>query len=83
MSTTFGSFGHCTSQFEATADLVAVFDAFRKKRNLTGPNEWGTVSDADPAEMRQLAVRNKDDVSDGFDETTGRLSASSAESVGR
>jgi len=46
----------------ATAELVNTFDAFRKKRNITGYERVGAVSDADAAEMRQLAMSIRDDV---------------------
>ena len=48
----------------ATAELVNTFDAFRKKRNITGYERVGLVSDADAAEMRRLAVSIRDDVLD-------------------
>jgi hypothetical protein len=38
------------------------FDAFRKKRNVTGYERIGLVSDADADAMRALAVRLRDDV---------------------
>ena len=41
---------------------VTVFDAFRKKRNVTGYERIGLVSDADADAMRALAVRLRDDV---------------------
>ena len=44
------------------ASAVATFDAFRKKRNITGYERVGTVSDADAATMRTLAVRLRDEV---------------------
>jgi hypothetical protein len=44
------------------AGLVATFDAFRKKRNITGYERIGLVSDADAEAMRALAVRLRDDV---------------------
>ena len=46
----------------AGAELVATFDAFRKKRNITGYERVGIVSDADAAEMRKLARDLRDDV---------------------
>jgi hypothetical protein len=46
------------------ASAVGTFDAFRKKRNITGYERVGTVSDADAATMRALAVRLRDDVID-------------------
>jgi len=39
-----------------------IFDAFRKKRNVTGYERIGLVSDADADAMRALAVRLRDDV---------------------
>src|SRR5712692_5141289 len=44
------------------AGFVATFDAFRKKRNITGYERVGIVSDADAAEMRKLAVTIRDEV---------------------
>jgi hypothetical protein len=44
------------------AAVVATFDAFRKKRNVTGYERIGLVSDADAEAMRVLAVRLRDDV---------------------
>jgi len=41
---------------------VTVFDAFRKKRNVTGYERIGLVSDADADAMRALAVGLRDDV---------------------
>lgn len=46
----------------ASAELVATFDAFRKKRNITGYERVGIVSDSDAAEMRKLASHLRDDV---------------------
>lgn len=46
----------------ASAELVATFDAFRKKRNITGYERVGIVSDSDAAEMRRLASHLRDDV---------------------
>ena len=46
----------------ASAELVNTFDAFRKKRNITGYERTGAVSDADAAEMRELALSIRDDV---------------------
>lgn len=45
----------------ASAEIVATFDAFRKKRNITGYERVGLVSDADAAEMRKLAITIRDD----------------------
>jgi hypothetical protein len=44
------------------AGAVATFDAFRKKRNITGYERIGLVSDADADAMRALAVRLREDV---------------------
>jgi hypothetical protein len=44
------------------AGVVTTFDAFRKKRNITGYERIGLVSDADAEAMRVLAVRLRDDV---------------------
>ena len=41
---------------------VNTFDAFRKKRNVTGYERVGLVSDADADAMRALAVKIRDDV---------------------
>ena len=46
----------------ADASVVATFDAFRKKRNITGYERVGLVSDADADAMRALAVTMRDDV---------------------
>jgi hypothetical protein len=46
----------------ATPLQVAVLDAFRKKRNITGYERVGVVSDADADEMRALAVEVRNDV---------------------
>ena len=42
--------------------VVATFDAFRKKRNITGYERIGLVSDADAEAMHALAVRLRDEV---------------------
>ena len=44
-----------------SAEIVATFDAFRKKRNITGYERAGIVSDADAAEMRKLAITIRND----------------------
>lgn len=44
------------------AKVVATFDAFRKKRNITGYERVGLVSDADAEAIRALAVNLRDDV---------------------
>jgi len=44
------------------SSAVATFDAFRKKRNMTGYERVGTVSDADATAMRALAVGLRDEV---------------------
>ena len=46
---------------DAEASDVATFDAFRKKRNITGYERVGLVSDADAEAMRALAVRLRDE----------------------
>ena len=40
----------------AEASVVATFDAFRKKRNISGYERIGLVSDADAEAMRALAL---------------------------
>lgn len=44
------------------AALVNTFDAFRKKRNITGYERVGLVSDADAEAMRALARKLRDEV---------------------
>jgi len=44
------------------ASVVATFDAFRKKRNITGYERVGLVSDADADAMRALATKLRGDV---------------------
>ena len=46
----------------AAASLVATLDAFRKKRNITGYERIGLVSDAEAEAMRSLASGLRDDV---------------------
>ncbi len=46
----------------ASAGRIATFDAFRKKRNITGYERVGAVSDADATAMRELAVAIRDEV---------------------
>ena len=46
----------------AGAERVATLDAFRKKRNITGYERVGAVSDADAVEMRTLALEVRDEV---------------------
>jgi hypothetical protein len=46
----------------AEASVVATFDAFRKKRNISGYERIGLVSDADAEAMRALAVTLRGDV---------------------
>jgi len=48
----------------AAPELVGTFDAFRKKRNITGYERVGAVSDADAAGMRELALSIRDDILD-------------------
>lgn len=42
--------------------VIATFDAFRKKRNITGYERIGLVSDTDADTMRALAATLRDDV---------------------
>ncbi len=42
--------------------VIAAFEAFRKKRNITGYERAGIISDADAAAMRSLALMLRDDV---------------------
>jgi hypothetical protein len=44
----------------ADASLVNTLDTFRKKRNVTGYERAGLVSDADADSMRELALRVRD-----------------------
>lgn len=44
------------------ASVAATCDAFRKKRNITGYERVGLVSDADADAMRALAVKLREDV---------------------
>ncbi len=44
------------------AGVVSSFDTFRKKRNITGYERIGLVSDADAAAMRALALRLREEV---------------------
>ena len=46
----------------ADASLVNTLDTFRKKRNVTGYERAGLVSDADAESMRNLALRLRDAV---------------------
>jgi hypothetical protein len=46
----------------ADASLVNTLDTFRKKRNVTGYERAGLVSDADADSMRELALRVRDAV---------------------
>lgn len=46
----------------AGAAVVATFDAFRKKRDISGYERVGLVSDADAGAMRALAVALRGDV---------------------
>jgi hypothetical protein len=55
------------------AGVVATFDAFRKKRNITGYERIGLVSDADAEAMRALAVRLRGDVVAWLAKHHGRL----------
>lgn len=47
---------------QADASIVVTFDAFRKKRNITGYERVGLVSDAEADGMRALARTLRDDV---------------------
>ena len=42
--------------------IVNTFDAFRKKRNITGYERIGLASDTDANAMRALAIKLRDDV---------------------
>lgn len=42
--------------------VIVTFDAFRKKRNISGYERVGVISDADAEVMRTLALRLRDDV---------------------
>jgi hypothetical protein len=55
------------------AGVVATFDAFRKKRNITGYERIGLVSDADAEAMRALAIRLRDEVVAWLTKHHGRL----------
>jgi hypothetical protein len=55
------------------AGFVATFDAFRKKRNITGYERIGLVSDADADAMRTLAVRLRDNVAAWLAKNHGSL----------
>lgn len=55
------------------ASAVATFDAFRKKRNITGYERVGTVSDADASTMRTLAVRVRNEVIEWLKKHHGAL----------
>jgi hypothetical protein len=46
----------------AEAALVNTFDAFRKKRNVTGYERAGSVSDAEADTMRALAIQVRERV---------------------
>jgi hypothetical protein len=43
-------------------ELIALLDSFRKKRNIADYERAGVVSDGEAKEMRQLAVRIRDEV---------------------
>jgi hypothetical protein len=51
-----------TETIGAGAGVVSTFDAFRKKRNITGYERIGLVSDADAEAMRALAIGLREDV---------------------
>jgi hypothetical protein len=46
----------------ADREVVNTFEVFRKKRNITGYERIGLVSEADARAMRSLAVRLRDQV---------------------
>jgi len=46
----------------ADSNLIAQFDAFRKKRNISGYERMGTISDKEADEMFRLAKRIREDV---------------------
>ncbi len=47
---------------KADADLVALFDQFRKKRNISGYDRAGMISDQEAKEMFNLANRLRREV---------------------
>ncbi|MGH7264073.1 MAG: hypothetical protein ACREMB_04350 [Candidatus Rokuibacteriota bacterium] len=57
----------------ADAKLVDTFDIFRKKRNISGYERAGLVSDADAAAMRALAVQLRDAVTTWLRKRHGHL----------
>lgn len=57
------------------ASVVATFDAFRKKRNITGYERIGLVSDADADAMRALAIALRSDVTAWLKKHHAALSA--------
>lgn len=46
----------------AEAPLVNALDGYRKKRNITGYERAGLVSDAEAREMRRIAIQLRDEV---------------------
>ncbi len=44
--------------------VISAFDTFRKKRNVTGYERVGLVSDVDADAMQDMAVAIRDDVVD-------------------
>jgi hypothetical protein len=48
----------------ADAKVIATFDAYRKKRNISAYERVGAVSDTDAEGMRNLAVQLRDEVTD-------------------
>jgi hypothetical protein len=58
---------------QSLQETVGTDDAFRKKRNITGYERVGTVSDADAAAMRTLAVRLRYEVIDWLKRHHGAL----------
>lgn len=59
----------------ADAKLVNTFDAFRKKRNVTGYERVGLVSDTDADSMRVLATQLRDRVTAWLRDHHSRLVA--------
>lgn len=47
---------------KADYDLIALFDQFRKKRNISGYDQAGMISDQEAKEMVNLANRLRQDV---------------------
>jgi hypothetical protein len=47
---------------QADTELIALFDQFRKKRNISGYDHAGMVSEQEAQEMVNLASRLRQDV---------------------